>query len=59
MASCVAISHEDKDDDKRPVTTINVRSLIQQPLDYQILDAGIHNIDGIAWTGEGKIIKVE
>ena len=42
-----------------PVTTINVDSIIQQPLNYQILPAGVHNIDGIAWTGEGKIIKVE
>lgn len=51
--------YENKDDDKSPVTTINVNSLIQRPLDYQILDKGIHDIDGIAWTGEGKIIKVE
>ncbi len=51
--------YENNDDNKRPVTTINVSSLIQQPIDYQILDKGTHNIDGIAWTGEGKIIKVE
>jgi len=51
--------YENKDDDKRPVTTINVSSLIQQPLDYQILDAGVHNIHGIAWTGKGEITKVE
>lgn len=43
----------------RPVTTINVNSIIQKPLDYQILDAGVHIIDGIAWTGQGRIVKVE
>ena len=43
----------------RPVTTINVNSVIQQPLNYQILAADVHIIDGIAWTGQGKIVKVE
>lgn len=51
--------YENKDDSAKPVTTINVNSLIQQPLDYQILDTGPHNIDGIAWTGKGNITKVE
>lgn len=43
----------------RPVTTVNVNSTIQQPLDHQILSTGVHNIDGMAWTGQGRIIKVE
>lgn len=50
---------KESDIGKRPVTTVNVNSTIQKPLDYQILDRGIHNIDGIAWTGEGRITKVE
>lgn len=49
----------EKESNIRPVTTINVSSLIQQPLDYQILDEGVNNINGIAWTGQGKIVKVE
>jgi sulfite oxidase len=51
--------HKKSGANKRPVTTINVSSLIQHPLNYQILDRGTHNIDGIAWTGEGKILKIE
>lgn len=50
---------KENDSNAKPVTTINVSSIIQQPLDYQILDAGVHDIDGIAWTGEGKITRVE
>lgn len=50
---------KEKDMNKKPVTVINVNSTIQQPLDYQILDTGLHNIDGIAWTGQGSIVKVE
>ncbi len=42
-----------------PVTTINVNSLIQKPLDYSILDQGLQQIEGIAWSGEGSITKVE
>ncbi|AOY75300.1 hypothetical protein [Clostridium formicaceticum] len=34
-------------------------SPIQQPLDYSILDTGVHEIFGIAWTGQGTIYEVE
>lgn len=42
-----------------PVTTINVNSTIQQPLDMKILNTGKHLIRGIAWTGNGFITKLE
>lgn len=42
-----------------PVTTMNVNSFIQNPLNYTVLDMGSHLIHGIAWTGEGKIVKVD
>jgi DMSO/TMAO reductase YedYZ molybdopterin-dependent catalytic subunit len=48
-----------KDTDPFPVTTINVNSIIKKPLDYSILNSGIHIIEGIAWTGEGEITNVE
>jgi len=44
---------------KSPVTTININSTIQKPLDRQILNTGVHQITGIAWTGKGYITKVE
>jgi sulfite oxidase len=50
---------KESNEGKRPVTTINVNSIIQQPMDRQIIDKGVYNIDGIAWTGEGIINKVE
>lgn len=42
-----------------PVTTINVNSTIQKPLDMDILNTGQHLIKGIAWTGKGFITKLE
>lgn len=51
--------HKHSDADKEPVTTINVNSLIQSPLDYSIYRAGTLLIEGIAWTGSGRIEKVE
>lgn len=51
--------YEDSDAGKSPVTTINVNSIVQQPLDYSILDTGIHQIQGIAWTGKGIITQVQ
>jgi len=50
-----------KEDDrgKFPVTTINVNSTIQKPLNLSILSTGIHTIEGIAWTGEGIVTRVE
>jgi DMSO/TMAO reductase YedYZ molybdopterin-dependent catalytic subunit len=45
--------------DAFPVTTINVNSTIQKPLDREILNTGEHLIKGIAWTGKGFITKLE
>ncbi|WP_409274885.1 sulfite oxidase [Neobacillus sp. SCS-31] len=45
--------------DAFPVTSINVNSTIQKPLDMKILNTGKHLIKGIAWTGNGFISKVE
>ncbi|WP_143414430.1 sulfite oxidase [Halobacillus massiliensis] len=42
-----------------PVTTLNVNSTIQQPVNRDTLDTGEHTIKGIAWTGEGTITEVE
>ncbi|WAH35271.1 sulfite oxidase [Alicyclobacillus dauci] len=44
---------------KYPVTTMHVNSVIQYPLDYSVLRLGIHQVEGIAWTGKGMITKVE
>ena len=51
--------YKESDLEKIPVTTINVNSIIQQPLDYSKLSTGYHLIYGLAWTGEGNIIHVE
>jgi DMSO/TMAO reductase YedYZ molybdopterin-dependent catalytic subunit len=51
--------HKNSDADKKPVTTINVNSLIQFPLDFSIHDTGTIVIEGIAWTGNGVITQVE
>ncbi|WP_216667814.1 sulfite oxidase [Sporosarcina jiandibaonis] len=51
--------HKETNEDARPVTTMNVNSTIQKPLDRDILDTGKHLIKGIAWTGKGTITKVE
>lgn len=47
------------DEDKWPVTIVNVNSTIQQPLNLSILHTGIHKIEGIAWTGQGRITEVQ
>ncbi|MCQ6275215.1 sulfite oxidase [Bacillus sp. V3B] len=47
------------DEDKTPVTVVNVNSTIQQPLNLSILSTGIHKIEGIAWTGQGSITEVQ
>jgi DMSO/TMAO reductase YedYZ molybdopterin-dependent catalytic subunit len=51
--------NQDNDDGAYPVTTINVNSTIQKPLDMASLNIGKHEIKGIAWTGKGYIKKVE
>ena len=51
--------HKYDDEGAAAVTTIKVNSIIQQPLDYSILDIKRHEIFGIAWTGTGYIDAVE
>ena len=55
------VYYPNKNDDKNkmPVTIINVNSTIQQPLNFSILNTGIHKIKGIAWTGQGNITEVQ
>lgn len=51
--------HKEKDEGAAPVTKLHVNSSIRHPLDGQILQTGSHPVKGIAWTGKGKIEKVE
>ncbi|OQP07154.1 sulfite oxidase [Geobacillus sp. 46C-IIa] len=51
--------YPDRDDGKRPVTTIRVNSLIQFPLDRSIHRRGLLKMEGISWTGRGVITRVE
>ncbi|MBX6316652.1 MAG: molybdopterin-dependent oxidoreductase, partial [Isosphaeraceae bacterium] len=48
-----------KPEDLVPVTTLNVKSLIARPAHGAQLEPGRHSIRGVAWTGEGRITKVE
>ncbi len=45
--------------DLKPVEAMIVKSLIAQPQDGASLVPGPVTIQGVAWTGEGKIVKVE
>lgn len=47
------------DQQKVPVTILNVNSSIQRPLDHSLLPKGRHYIQGIAWTGMGEINRVQ
>jgi hypothetical protein len=51
--------HVDNDLDAYPVTNQHVNSTIQNPVDMDILSTGTQTINGLAWTGEGSITKVE
>ncbi|WP_423798642.1 sulfite oxidase [Neobacillus sp. SAB-20_R2A] len=51
--------HKNNNEEAVPVTVSHVNSIIQQPLDRQILQPGQHEIKGLAWTGEGVVISVE
>lgn len=55
------VYYPNKEDDtgKAPVTLMNVNSTIQQPLNLEIINTGTHLIKGIAWTGQGRITRVE
>lgn len=51
--------HKDHDQNKFPVTIMNVNSIIQQPIHLSILNTGVHEIKGMAWTGNGSITEVQ
>ncbi|MFS0777470.1 sulfite oxidase [Neobacillus sp. 3P2-tot-E-2] len=51
--------NQNNDNDAHPVSTMNVNTTIQKPLDMARLNSGKHVIKGIAWTGKGYIKKVE
>ncbi len=45
--------------DGTPVTLIRVRSVIAQPMDGEVLSAGPIEIAGTAWSGAGRVVRVE
>ncbi|MCX5722211.1 MAG: sulfite oxidase [Nitrospirae bacterium] len=45
--------------DLKPVETMVVKSLIAQPREGATLKPGPVTIQGVAWTGEGRIVRVE
>lgn len=51
--------YKDSNEDKFPVTILNVNSTIQQPTHLSILNTGTYEIKGIAWTGLGTITEVQ
>ncbi len=48
-----------KSEDTRPVTALNVKSLISAPSDSSTIKSRSLNIQGVAWAGEADITKVE
>ena len=47
------------DGTSQPVTTMQVRALVTEPLPGQTLARGKHTIRGWAWSGSGPVTKVE
>lgn len=48
------------DPDKKPMTALGVKTLITEPRDEDSpLPAGSHAIRGLAWSGEGAMVRVE
>jgi DMSO/TMAO reductase YedYZ molybdopterin-dependent catalytic subunit len=43
----------------RPVTTVRVKSLITWPKEGSVVAAGVHPIRGVAWSGSGRVVRVE
>jgi sulfite oxidase len=48
-----------KPEDMVPVTALNVKSLIVSPTTGSTINAGRINISGVAWTGIGRVTKLE
>jgi len=44
---------------KTPATSIRVKSLITWPREGQRLSPGVHSLRGVAWSGTGRIVRVE
>ncbi|WML26898.1 sulfite oxidase [Neobacillus sp. OS1-33] len=51
--------NKENDHRKAPVNSIHINSTIQSPLNMQVLNTGVYEINGIAWTGSGQITTVE
>ncbi len=43
----------------RPVTSVRVKSLVTWPKEGSVLAPGAHRIRGVAWSGVGRIARVE
>jgi DMSO/TMAO reductase YedYZ molybdopterin-dependent catalytic subunit len=43
----------------RPVTTVRVKSLVTWPKEGSVLKPGPHRIRGVAWSGVGRIARIE
>lgn len=44
---------------KPPVTSVRVKSLVTWPREGQVLAPGPHRLRGVAWSGEGSILRVD
>jgi len=42
-----------------PITTLKVKSLITHPRHGEVIPAGRYNIRGVAWSGDGEIVRVD
>jgi len=50
---------EGADAPHRPVTAVRVKSLVTWPKEGSVLVVGDHRIRGVAWSGAGRITRVE
>ncbi|MCI4319672.1 MAG: sulfite oxidase [Thermoplasmata archaeon] len=50
---------DDPESSKKPVTTLQVKSLITWPSEDAVLSTGSHVVRGVAWGGSGTITRVE
>jgi hypothetical protein len=50
---------DDPESSKKPVTALQVKSLITWPAEDAVLSAGPHVVRGVAWGGSGTIARVE
>jgi DMSO/TMAO reductase YedYZ molybdopterin-dependent catalytic subunit len=50
---------DDPESSKKPVTSLQVKSLITWPAEDAVLSTGPHIVRGVAWGGSGTIARVE